>query len=380
MQQRKNDKVGETKMPNPKSKIRSGFTLIEILVVIGIIALLLAITFPVISRVRKAARVAAAKANMSMIQGAIENYQRDHGAYPGPIPDASLTRTGFAGVQTMGTPPAGFASDMGNGQAEQLTGTENLVLALCGGLEIEGTPAAPRVVYNPASVGKGASNLNFANLKRFPAYIESTNLSWRTENNIKTGHYVDGSAAATDSIIPELLDTFESPMPILYLRAKRGTNVVGPSDTGTPTQGKRFTVKYNPVVTNVPTPTATDDRVGAFDVAQFIGYTGADAQGNYIGEGKDIRVSDYTNTSSSGKRPHGLTLPDDDNTQLDAVMTKGDPKYQYPYNAFVYFKDPATAKDNAQPRVKDTFIIISAGLDRVYGTADDITSFGEVTE
>jgi hypothetical protein len=30
------------------------------------------------------------------------------------------------------------------------------------------------------------------------------------------------------------------------------------------------------------------------------------------------------------------------------------------------------------PRGKDAFILISAGRDRTYGTADDITSFGDI--
>ena len=38
----------------------------------------------------------------------------------------------------------------------------------------------------------------------------------------------------------------------------------------------------------------------------------------------------------------------------------------------------ATAPGLLQPRQKDSYILISPGADRVYGTADDITNFGDV--
>ena len=56
-------------------------------------------------------------------------------------------------------------------------------------------------------------------------------------------------------------------------------------------------------------------------------------------------------------------------------MTKGATGYQYPYDAFAYFTNPAVANS---PRSKDGYILISAGPDRIYGTNDDICSFGAV--
>jgi hypothetical protein len=66
-----------------------------------------------------------------------------------------------------------------------------------------------------------------------------------------------------------------------------------------------------------------------------------------------------------------------------------DPNYNYPYDAFPYFYNPnasagagtigqAVIQNVAQARNQDGFILISAGEDRTYGTADDITSFGSV--
>jgi hypothetical protein len=41
--------------------------------------------------------------------------------------------------------------------------------------------------------------------------------------------------------------------------------------------------------------------------------------------------------------------------------------------------DPSSSAANPQARKKDEYILISAGPDRVYGTPDDITNFGQVT-
>ena len=61
-------------------------------------------------------------------------------------------------------------------------------------------------------------------------------------------------------------------------------------------------------------------------------------------------------------------------------MSESKSGYQYPYDAYAYFKNPASPELEPQPRQKDGYILIGAGSDRVYGTADDITSFGAVAE
>lgn len=350
---------------------RRGFTLVEILVVIGIITILLSIIIPVVGKIRTAARVAAAQAQLNGLSLAIQSYYQDHSAYPGPLTNDELRLNTFNVVQNVSVnPPTGYETDIATTR-RQITGSENLVLGLLGGLALEGTPAAPRIVYNPSLVGSGANNLNFGQQKRFKAYIEAANLSWREDVNGKTGHFKDGAGEATDSIIPEIVDTFPAPMPILYLRARKGFQ--GATASMTPNN--------NPVITNNADP-ATNPR-GHYDVNQYVGYTMADATGSYIGEEKKISRGDYAKyTPTPGKWPHGLGDPN--NAPLPVVLTasmdKGSPDYQHPYNAFSYFKNPSSSSTEPQPRQKDGYILIGAGLDRVYGTEDDITSFGAVTQ
>ena len=66
-------------------KRESGFTLIELMIVILIIAILVAIAIPVYISIQDGANNNTAKANMRTVDGAIQAYRANLGATTGPF-------------------------------------------------------------------------------------------------------------------------------------------------------------------------------------------------------------------------------------------------------------------------------------------------------
>ncbi|HZZ44288.1 MAG TPA: prepilin-type N-terminal cleavage/methylation domain-containing protein [Tepidisphaeraceae bacterium] len=80
------------------SQQKRGFTLVELLVVIGIIALLISILLPSLNRARRAAQALACESNLRQFGAGIAMYaNQNKGAMPQKGPDGSNTSTNFFG-------------------------------------------------------------------------------------------------------------------------------------------------------------------------------------------------------------------------------------------------------------------------------------------
>lgn len=202
-----------------------GFTLTEMLVVIGIIVLLIGILIPVVGRVRTAGYEATSRSQIQSLITAIERYHQDHKAYPGPLHKD----------------PATVDYDLGG---VERTGTENLTLGLLGGAVQSG--GAPPVTYSSAAVGAGPMSLNPARPKKFAAYLER--IPAEMTNGPCAPDFIPG---ASDTDIPEFVDRFPDRKPVLYMRAKVGApwtttaTTLGPStDQYDPTELSRYGVNF----------------------------------------------------------------------------------------------------------------------------------------
>ena len=82
----------------PSSARRSGFTLVELLAVIMIIALLAGLVTPAVMRARNSARNAAIKAEIDMLHMAIMNYKNEYGSFP-PAIDLNPNTAGSASAK-----------------------------------------------------------------------------------------------------------------------------------------------------------------------------------------------------------------------------------------------------------------------------------------
>jgi prepilin-type N-terminal cleavage/methylation domain-containing protein len=358
---------------------RGGFTLIELLVVIGIIVVLIGILLPVVSKIRTAAQTADTRNWINQLAGAIDRYQQDFRAYPGPLGNNDVYYTKFTGGPTFASgiktmPANGFDTSTAV-DSTKITMAENLVLGLLGGFYVDPTTAT-QLDYDPSKVGGGAYSLSTVLPKRYTPYLDSKQLSWRTGAAGMTGHYQDDAGSADDTIIPEFVDRYSDPMPILYMRAKVGASLAFAS-------GATLSNSYNPIVTNDIAETATPGiRAGAYDISQIISYTGAftgswpslaldtavPPTGQSIGIGKSRPSSPpYTAPPANGNIYHGLQMQAWTGTATPTMTS------QFPFDAYPYL-----VGSSGQVREKDGYILISAGPDRIYGTSDDICNFGTV--
>ena len=254
---------------------KRGFTLVELMTVLAILAILMSILVVTVSKIRRAAQTAAVKQQINEIDGAIQRFHQEQGSYPGPLINDWIYTSGKGRAAPIIYDASG-ATLLQN--VDKITQSENLVLGLLGGLKFKVVGASNVLCFDPALVGGGMINMSG---KKFPPYMS---LDPRT---ISTGQYSDGAGAADDSPIPELLDRYPNPMPILYMRAHVGA-----------TGG---------VVRN-DIPESADPVVRQYTLSDVYPYTHGSS--GSIGEGKTVRAADYTSSPSPGVFPHGLQTVD----------------------------------------------------------------------
>lgn len=292
------------------------FTLIELLVVVSILVLLIAILIPVVSKSRNSARAAGTLAQMQHIQQACEQYYNDFNAYPGPVADAALDGT------------------------VKFTAAQNLFL----GLTRRFFPAAPPGTYtatkpdaalalwidqNPgdqlasyATVGSGGTTPNVVvagepNASTFDAFIipKPAEISGGSQTAQSNGLDLTKYPAFVDSAFGG------DARPILYYRQAYKWDAENVAQGAAKLAGTPF-------------------------ASQMVADKPADAQACYYANNNTLIDKDGTIPTMTAAAPL---------TPLANFVTKTIGGTQVPGGGFV---------------------LISAGVDRIYGTSDDIVVFG----
>lgn len=286
---------------------KTAFTLIELLIVLGILTLLVGLLVPAVSAVRTIAKETKQKAQFATIELALAAFKNDHGDYPpsswaaAPNNDPSYCGAQKLTEALLGWDLLGFHPD----SAWRSNGLDSL-----GG----------DATYDPAKT----RDLNGDGIPDTMTERKGPYLELATASAFKVRDLFTGTAGPLEPETYVLCDAFtykkvrlpngkivKAGAPILYYRANTSQQMI---------RG-RYNAQDNEVLI-MTKQTADGNAGGAFQ-----------------------------------------THPLNDNTN----------NYQYFYEE--YIRDPKI-EARVWPYRPDSYILISAGADGLYGTSDDIRNFG----
>lgn len=98
---------------------KKGFTLLELLVVLAILAILIAIAVPVYKGQKEKAALTAHNANVRVLETAVESYRQDKGEYPKDV--EQLKNDGY--IKSVPKVPAGVVKNSKSTESEYKIGT-----------------------------------------------------------------------------------------------------------------------------------------------------------------------------------------------------------------------------------------------------------------
>jgi prepilin-type N-terminal cleavage/methylation domain-containing protein len=134
-------------MSSRRSAARSGFTLVEILIAVAILALLAAIALPQFTSDKEEGKASAMVSSLSVLRTAIDSYWTQHDKFPGQggaleFADQLLKSTNKAGTTGAGT-GFGYGPYLRNGKLpiNPLTGTSTVKVVSAMPTEPAGTEA-----------------------------------------------------------------------------------------------------------------------------------------------------------------------------------------------------------------------------------------------
>ena len=290
---------------------KTGLTIIELLIVLGIISLLVGLLLPSLSAVKKMAKETKQKAQFATIELALAAFKNDDGDYPPsywPLPPNP--GSDYCGSQKLAEALLGW----------DLLGFHSQSAWRADGLDVGLGPGT----YDPAQTrdinGDGVPD-TFD--ERKGPYLELSNI---------------GAFRLFDLFKPNSVDPLNPDTFVIC-------DVFG---------AKKVTMfKGNDGVTGQPI--SVTEKAGA-----PILYYKADASGKILSE--VYRVSDND----------ALVMVKQQADVREHPLSRSANQYEFFYN---YIRDPKiTAR--AWPYRADSYILISAGADGLYGTPDDICNFG----
>lgn len=385
---------------------RPGFTLVELLTVVAIIALLIGILLPSLTRARDQAKNVRTQAIIKAASDGLEMFQNDFGAYP----DSEMRRDPISswndGNDTLYPPDMdptiknALSDDPIDGaflNRQILTGSHWAARALIGP-DFDGVDTAGGIMYqSPTSdtyyaydyttgnlIKKKISDNNYEQLAdRKATYMENFDpfsLDGRPNLQIIPGSNNDFEPTGRFLLYD---NTWKSP--ILYYRANprarqpfcvRGNEQAvlpgsvssdGVSLGANISNSGVYNLWDNALITGASIPTTSGDNVGTQILAgwNFSRGTlkhGLGFFGFYPGMERD---------------PSGTTLVNIPDPGIEAIHNKPEEQVYDGVSFTEKFHDHGTGQSAGRAKAvnEERFIMISAGKDQIFGTDDDVTNF-----
>jgi len=292
---------------------KSAFTLVELLAVLGIIAILVALLIPAVTMVRKMARETQQKAQLTTIEMGLTAFKNDYGDYP----PSEWEQPDYCGAQKL---------------CEALVGWDLLGFHPKSEFTSDGkTKDGNREIYpDPLDPSDPDDEKNLK--ERRGPYLElATANAFRLGNTTaKPGLFNDTGGLAKDTYV--LCDVFA----VRRITLAAG-NIV---KAGTPI----LYYRANTSSKNLNDPSIDLRIYNAYDNFYF------------------ISLGSLTADGTAGKN-HPLGLGSDPLENL----------YKFDYQGGI--RDSKVEAPMRWPHRPDSYILISAGVDGLYGTSDDIRNF-----
>lgn len=317
---RQSDWRGDMEKGYPVKTKRSGLTIIEILVVVGIIAILVGLLLPAVHKVQKMAKDTKQRAQFTAIELGLAAFKQDYGDYPPSFwydPSASnRTAQTYCGAQKLaeallGWDLLGFHPDSAwRSDGRDENGTVGTVYEASDTLKHRKDRYIEMEMANPFLLGGGQDALFPGDVAPLaPRTYVLCDVYGRSERRIQLGN--------------DRVKMVTAGSPILYYRAN-------PSN-----------LRHLPPDLQHTSAAIYDARDNAPIIS--LGYLGDSMK------------------ALGARRPHRL-LPDEFRPGFD-------------YFYYDYIRDDRV-ETREWPYRPDSYLLISAGMDGFYGTEDDIRNFG----
>ena len=352
---------------------RPGFTLVELMIVVALIALLISILLPALGQVRRGARVGATRGTLNALGIGLESFKADGkvgGDYPpsfSDIPPTGYNTIGYTQVRNPYSATGNIAMSGAGLLVWAMVGADSLGTPGFKGFRTSNTAGywaadSDATVNQVGTSGAYALNAN-SNTPIYPRaglYVPLEKVPMSKSGSTVGTFNVPGELSPVNRDYPMFLDAFG--YPILYYRADPSATYWVDQDPGRVNgtqRGKYHWIDNGALVSNGGSgPGYNDDGMPANY------FKNADGTSSVLKMGSTSDDGGHQLHWGIGGTPPGTYLPYSPSVGAQPVPGTFQSILANPGNKATYV-----------PMRQDSYLLISPGPDGQYGTPDDVANF-----